>query len=85
MSIECTAVEGGRGHAALRAVCGVRSGTLTLSASRLPPADKQSKDKAPVLGLQVDWARLEMDKLHREGTTWERVLATKRSEAGEDW
>lgn len=33
----------------------------------------------------MDWARLEMEKLHREGTTWERVLATKKSEAGEDW
>ena len=33
--------------------------------------------------LQVDWARLELDKLRVEGATWERVLATKKSEAGE--
>lgn len=32
---------------------------------------------------QVDWARLEIEKLHSEGATWERVLASKKSEAGE--
>eukprot|EP00887_Chlorella_sp_A99_P000430 scaffold17.g430.t1 len=30
----------------------------------------------------IDWARLEMERLHGEGSTWERVLTTKRSEAG---
>ncbi|PRW33281.1 hypothetical protein C2E21_7813 [Chlorella sorokiniana] len=30
---------------------------------------------------EVDWARLEMEKLHSEGATWERVLASKKSEA----
>lgn len=33
--------------------------------------------------LQIDWARLEMERLHGEGETWRRVLQTKQSEAGE--
>jgi hypothetical protein len=33
--------------------------------------------------LQIEWARLEKDKLFAEGATWERVLHTKQSEAGE--
>ncbi len=33
--------------------------------------------------LQIDWARLERDRLFAEGATWERVLHSKQSEAGE--
>jgi hypothetical protein len=32
---------------------------------------------------QIQWARLEMDRMRGELSTWERVLGTKRSEAGE--
>ncbi|PSC69205.1 hypothetical protein C2E20_7270 [Micractinium conductrix] len=30
---------------------------------------------------EVDWARMEIDRLRSEGRTWERVLQTKKSEA----
>ena len=33
--------------------------------------------------LQIEWARLTQEELFAEGATWERVLHTKQSEAGE--
>ncbi|KAI3431727.1 hypothetical protein D9Q98_004769 [Chlorella vulgaris] len=34
-----------------------------------------------VLREEIEWAELEMERLHGEGNTWERVLSTKNSEA----
>ena len=36
----------------------------------------------PPFCFQIEWARLEREQLYSEGSTWQRVLHSKQSEAG---